>query len=295
MEKRKSAVALGLFDGIHLGHRAVLNLALEQEKNGLIPYVFTFNPTTVLRKSKGEYGYIYNHLSKYNMLFNLGFQSHIRSVSFEEICGLNGEEFVKNILIDKMNVGIVCCGNNFRFGKSASCGVAEMCDMGKKYGFEVRIADDVVYEGETVSSTAVRNMLLNGDTVRAWQFLGEPYNISKEVVHGKALGRTIGFPTINQIFDKGQLVPKFGVYVSDVLIDGYWYRAMTNIGIKPTVNYDGIPLAETYIIDFSGDLYGKNVRLNLLEFIRPEQKFDSVDELKSQIAEDMESIQHILI
>lgn len=295
MNTGKSAVALGLFDGVHLGHRAVLNLALEQEKNGLIPYVFTFNPTMVLRKSKGEYGYIYNHLSKYNMLFNLGFGSHIRSVSFEEICRLSGEEFVKNILIDKMNAGIVCCGNNFRFGNFASCGVNELCELGKKYGFEVRIADDVVYKGETVSSTVIRNLLLNGDTVRACRFLGEPYNINSEVVHGKALGRTIGFPTVNQIFEKGQLVPKFGVYASDTFINGYRYRAMTNIGMKPTVNYDGVPLAETHIINFSGDLYGKNIRLNLLEFIRPEQKFSSLDELKRQIAEDMESIQHILI
>lgn len=295
MNTGKSAVALGLFDGVHLGHRAVLNLALEQEKNGLIPYVFTFNPTMVLRKSKGEYGYIYNHLSKYNMLFNLGFGSHIRSVSFEKICRLSGEEFVKNILIDKMNAGIVCCGNNFRFGNFASCGVNELCELGKKYGFEVRIADDVVYKGETVSSTVVRNLLLNGDTVKACQFLGAPYNINGEVVHGKALGRTIGFPTVNQIFEKGQLVPKFGVYASDTFINGYQYRAMTNIGIKPTVNYDGVPLAETHIINFSGDLYGENIRLNLLEFIRPEQKFTCLDELKRQIAEDMESIQHILI
>lgn len=295
MNTGKSAVALGLFDGVHLGHRAVLNLALEQEKNGLIPYVFTFNPTMVLRKSKGEYGYIYNHLSKYNMLFNLGFRSHIRSVSFEEICRLSGEEFVKNILIDKMNAGIVCCGNNFRFGNFASCGVNELCELGKKYGFEVRIADDVVYKGETVSSTVIRNLLLNGDTVRACRFLGEPYNINSEVVHGKALGRTIGFPTVNQIFEKGQLVPKFGVYASDTFINGYRYRAMTNIGMKPTVNYDGVPLAETHIINFSGDLYGKNIRLNLLEFIRPEQKFSFLDELKRQIAEDMKSIQHILI
>ncbi len=295
MEKRKSAVALGLFDGVHLGHRAVLDLAIEQKKNGLIPYVFTFNPTMVLRKSKGKYGYIYNHLSKYHILSNLGFKSHIMSVSFEEVCGLSGEEFVKNILVDGMNAGIVCCGNNFRFGKNASCEVNELYELGGKYGFEVKVADDVVYEGETVSSTAVRNMLLNGDTVRAWRFLGSPYTISKEVVHGAELGRTIGFPTINQVFSKGQLVLKYGVYASRVCIDGCYYRAMTNIGMKPTVNYSGMPLAETHIIEFSGDLYGRNIDTEIMEFIRPEQKFSSVDELKRQIAEDMEDIQHILI
>lgn len=289
MEKRKSAVALGLFDGVHLGHRAVLNIAVE---SGLVPSVFTFNPETVAVKS--SLGYIYNKKEKDRLLADCGIEQ-IYSVDFSDVCGMNGEEFVKNILIDRLNAGFVCCGNNFRFGKNASCGTAELRELGKKYSFEVKFADDVVYEGETVSSTAVRNMLLNGDTVRAWQFLGSPYIISKEVVHGAELGRTIGFPTINQVFSKGQLVPKFGVYASRVCIDGYYYRAMTNIGMKPTVNYDGIPLAETHIIDFSGDLYGRNINTEIMEFIRSEQKFDSVDELKRQIAEDMDNIKHILL
>ncbi|MBO5164085.1 MAG: bifunctional riboflavin kinase/FAD synthetase [Ruminococcus sp.] len=288
MNKRKSAVALGLFDGIHLGHRAVLNIAAE---SGLVPSVFTFDPETVAVKS--SLGYIYNKEEKDRLLADCGIEQ-VYSVDFGDVCGLSGEEFVKNILIDRLNAGFVCCGNDFRFGKNASCGIAELCELGKKYGFDVCIADDVMYEGETVSSTAVRNMLLNGDTVRAGQFLGEPYTIGKEVVHGAELGRTIGFPTINQVFGKGQLVPKFGVYATDVLIGGRWRRAITNIGIKPTVNYVGIPLAETHIIDFSGDLYGKNLRVRLLEFIRPEQKFDSVDELKRQIAEDTESVKHII-
>lgn len=289
MEKRKSAVALGLFDGVHLGHRAVLNIAVE---SGLVPFVFTFNPETVAVKS--SLGYIYNKEEKDRLLADCGIEQ-IYSVDFSDVCGMNGEEFVKNILIDRLNAGFVCCGNNFRFGKNASCGTAELRELGRKYGFEVKVADDVVYEGETVSSTAVRNMLLNGDTVRAWQFLGRPYTISKTVVHGAELGRTIGFPTINQVFSKGQLVLKFGVYASDVCIDGAWYRAMTNIGMKPTVNYNGIPLAETHIMDFSGDLYGMRVQINIREFIRPEQKFNSVDELKKQIAEDMEEILYLLI
>lgn len=281
MEKRKSAVALGLFDGIHLGHRTVLNIAVESR---LVPSVFTFNPDAVAGKSNA--GYIYDKSEKSKILSEYGIEQ-IYSVDFSDVCDMNGEEFVKNILIGKLNADFVCCGNNFRFGKSASCGVAELCDMGRKYGFEVRIADDVMYEGETVSSTAVRNLLLNGDIVRAWQFLGEPYTINKEVVHGAELGRTIGFPTINQLFSKGQLVPKYGVYAGAVLIDGKYYKAITNIGMKPTVNYGGMPLAETHIIGFSGDLYGKNIEVMLIDFIRPEKKFSSVDKLKNQIADDM--------
>lgn len=289
MEKRKSAVALGLFDGVHLGHRAVLKLAVD---SGLVPSVFTFSPEAVAGKSSA--GYIYNKEEKDRLLAGCGIEQ-IYSVDFSDVCGLSGEEFVKSILIDSLNAGFVCCGNNFRFGKNASCGVNELREMGGKYGFEVHIADDVIYEGEAVSSTAVRNMLLNGDTARACQFLGNPYTVSSEVVHGAELGRTIGFPTINQVFSKGQLVAKYGVYASRVCIDGCYYRAMTNIGMKPTVNYGGMPLAETHIIDFSGDLYGRNIDTEIMEFVRPEQKFASVDELRRQIAEDMEDIQNILI
>lgn len=289
MNTKKSAVALGLFDGVHLGHRAVLKLAVD---SGLVPSVFTFSPETVAEKS--SLGYIYNKEEKDRLLADCGIEQ-IYSVDFSDVCGLNGEEFVKNILADKLNAGFVCCGNNFRFGKNASCGVGELRELGRKYGFEVQIADDVLYEGETVSSTAVRNMLLDGDTVRAWQFLGSPYTISSTVVHGAELGRTIGFPTVNQVFGKGQLVAKYGVYASSVCIDGNYYRAMTNIGMKPTVNYGGLPLAETHIIGFSGDLYGRKINTEIMEFIRPEQKFGSVDELKRQIAEDMEDIQNILI
>lgn len=289
MEKRKSAVALGLFDGVHLGHRAVLKLAVE---SGLVPSVFTFSPEAVSGKS--SMGYIYSESEKSALLRKCGI-SDIYSVSFNDVCNLSGDEFVKNILINRMNAGFVCCGNDFRFGKNASCGVNELREMGVKYGFDFASADDIKWENVTVSSTEIRKFLLDGDVVKAHMFLGRPYSINKKVIHGAELGRTIGFPTINQIFDKGQLVPKFGVYASSVCIDGYYYRAMTNIGMKPTVNYGGMPLAETHIIDFSGDLYDKNIDTEIMEFIRPEQKFNSVDELKLQIADDMEQIQYILI
>ncbi|MCM1132244.1 MAG: riboflavin biosynthesis protein RibF [Ruminococcus flavefaciens] len=289
MNTKKSAVALGLFDGVHLGHRAVLKMAVE---SGFVPSVFTFNPETVAVKSSA--GYIYNKEEKDRLLAGCGIEQ-IYSVDFSDVCGLNGEEFVKNILIDRLNAGFVCCGNDFRFGKNASCGVAELRELGRKYGFDFASADDIKWENVTVSSTEIREFLLDGDVVKAHMFLGSPYTVSCEVVHGAELGRTIGFPTINQVFGKGQLVPKYGVYASNVCIDGSDYRAMTNIGMKPTVNYGGMPLAETHIIGFSGDLYGRRISTEIMEFVRPEQKFASVDELKREIAEDMEEIQNILM
>ena len=161
METKKRAVALGLFDGIHLGHRAVLDLALEQKKNGLQPAVFTFNPTAVLRKTSGQDGYIYTHIRKYRMLENLGVSFNIYSENFDEICGLSGEEFAENVLVKKLNAEIVCCGNDFRFGKNASCDVEDLRRFGEKYGFEVHTAEPVRINDITVSSGEIRRCLVN--------------------------------------------------------------------------------------------------------------------------------------
>ena len=143
---------------------------------------------------------------------------------------------------------------------------------------------------EKVSSSIIRRLISEGDIKKADRFLAQPYMILREVVHGAALGHTIGFPTINQLFSKGQLVPKFGVYASMTKTDDGWKRSMTNIGIKPTVNYSGTPLAETFITDFSGDVYGRVLQVVLTDFIRPEMKFPSVDALKKQISADITAI-----
>ncbi|MDE6034467.1 MAG: bifunctional riboflavin kinase/FAD synthetase [Ruminococcus sp.] len=295
MEIKKRAVALGLFDGIHLGHRAVLDLALNQKKNGLKPAVFTFNPVTVLRKSSGKDGYIYDHVHKFKALWrygSFGFYD-IETVRFEEICDMSGEEFAENILVKKMNAGIVCCGNNFRFGKNASCGVEELKSFGEKYGFDVQIAEPVKIDDITVSSGEIRRCLVNGEIERANTLLGEPYNIYTTVVHGNEIGRTINFPTINQNYSKGQLVLKYGVYFTSTYIDDIKYKSVTNIGVKPTIAGKRTPLAETHILDFSGDLYNKNIRVEFNKFIRPEKKFSSVDELRKQISSDIAVVREI--
>ncbi|MDE6796826.1 MAG: bifunctional riboflavin kinase/FAD synthetase [Ruminococcus sp.] len=287
METKKRAVALGLFDGIHLGHRAVLDLALNQEKNGLQPAVFTFNPVAVLRKSSGQDGYIYPHICKYKMLENLSFSFNIYSENFDEICGLSGEEFAENVLVKKLNAGIVCCGNNFRFGKNASCSVEELKSFGEKYGFSVQTAEPVKINDITVSSGEIRRCLVNGEIEKANTLLGEPYNIYTTVVHGNEIGRTINFPTINQNYSKGQLILKYGVYFTTTYIDDIKYKSITNIGVKPTIAGKRTPLSETHVLDFSGNLYNRNIKVEFNKFIRPEKKFSSVEELRKQISEDI--------
>ena len=286
MEKVRTSAALGLFDGVHVGHREVLNKALAQKQNGLQPCAFTFFPETTAGKGAE---YIYGRAEKEHIIRDICGIGEIYSHDFADICGMDGETFAREILCGEMNTAHVVCGKDFRFGTGASCGTDELAVFGEKYGFTVQTVDDICIGGERVSSTEIRRLLTEGELKRAELFLGMPYTIMKEVSHGAQLGRTMGFPTANQVFERGQLVPRFGVYASRTLADGKWYPSMTNIGVKPTVEYGGAPLAETYIHGFSGDLYGRMVQVELLGFIRAEMKFSSLDELKKQIESDIDT------
>ena len=292
MAEIRTAAALGLFDGVHLGHRAVLRAAAEQSAKGLLPCVFTFPPLFAARK--GGAGYIYDDEEKNFMLTESCGIEKIFSHSFADICGMDGESFAREILRGEMNAAFVCCGGDFRFGIGASCGIRELRSFGEKYGFTVQAVDDVYCGGRRVSSTEIRLMLTAGDMEGADAFLGRPYTIMKNVSRGAQLGRTIGFPTANQVFGEGQLVPRFGAYASKAMINGKWYPSVTDIGRKPTVDYGGAPLAETYIHGFSGELYGSSLHVELLRFLRPEMRFGSVEELKRQRAADAETALNIL-
>ena len=284
MAKTRTSVALGLFDGVHLGHRAVLKTAAAQKMNGLTPCAFTFPPESTAGKNAE---YIYSDKEKQMLLTSSCDIAKIFSPQFSEICMMDGDTFARSILRKELNAAYVACGKDFRFGKDAAWGIDELAGFGRKYGFTVQAVDDVCCGNERVSSTAVRKLLQKGELRRANLFLGEPYMIMKEISSGAQLGRTIGFPTANQLFSKGQLVPAYGVYASRTLYEGKWYPSMTNIGIKPTVSYGGAPLAETYISGFSGDLYGKTLTLNLLQRLRDERKFRNLDELQAAIAADV--------
>ncbi len=283
-----SAVALGLFDGVHLGHRRVLALVQAQKQNGMRPSVFTFATESVGVKHDAALDYLYPTEQKCAMLRECGME-YISHHPFAEICELGGEEFVRKILVQRFAAGYVCCGEDFRFGRNAAWDVEDLRRFGRSYGFAVQTAQPVSVDGETVSSSRIREFLQNGEVSRAEKLLGLPYTIALEVVHGAQLGRTIGFPTMNQVFAHGQLVPKFGVYASRTVIDGVSYPSVTNVGRKPTVQYDGRPLAETYVIGAKGDFYGRTIPVALLDFIRPERKFDSLDALTAQLHRDLET------
>lgn len=285
----KTAVALGLFDGVHLGHRKIIEFAKRFEKSGFVPAVFTFKNATVTEKQGRKQEYIYTDCQKNTVLEKLGMK-YCFSADFSSLKDLSGEEFMREILIKKLNAYHVVCGHDFRFGRNAECGIEELIGYGQKHGFGVVIGPDIMYDGEKISSGKIRTLLAEGEICHANSLLGARYNITGEVVHGNRIGRTIDFPTINQCFAENQLVPKRGVYHTLTEIDGRKYTSVTNVGVKPTVEKNIQPLAETHILDFSGDLYGKNIKVEFCGYIRGEKKFASVEELKNQISADTEAV-----
>ena len=279
--------ALGLFDGVHRGHRLVINTALAlAEELGIRSAVFTFKTDTVT--SKGHDGRIEMILSdeeKRRHFEDMGVEL-LYSPSFDELREMTAEAFVKDILVGLLGCRAVVCGSDFRFGKGAEGDCDTLLLYGRIYGIDVRVCDKLSYKGEEVSSTVIRECIRSGRIEKANELLGYIFGLRLKVEHGRQIGRTWNFPTINQLIPQGQIMPKFGVYATRVLIDGKERFGVTNIGVKPTLKAHDAPLAETYILDFSGDLYDREIEILLDRFLRPEKGFDSIDELRAQIAKD---------
>lgn len=293
--KRNTAVAMGLFDGLHYGHRAVIGKAVEAAEStvGTEPAVFTFNTQTVTSKGDSGVEYIFSREMKLDLIGRLG-AKYIYSPDFMNFRDLTGEEFVELVLCDKFSAKFAVCGEDFRFGKNACCGTAELDKMCRKHGITLITVPEVSESGKKISSTAIRKLIKDGEINEANRLLGSKFAFKLPIAYGRQLGRKLDFPTINQYIPKRQVKPKFGVYASETEVGGSIYGSVTNIGIKPTVGSDA-PLAETYIINFpGGDLYGETAKVSLIKFIRPEMKFSGVDELKARIAKDTETARMML-
>ncbi len=276
------AIALGLFDGLHKAHQAVIASAVD---SGLVPAVFTFTMNRSTPDSKKSFVPLMTEQKRVEGIENLGAKLLLMP-DFSEFADLSAEEFVEDVLFSKMKAKTVCCGYDFRFGKKNSGDISLLKTLCDKHGVKLNVIDCVSVNGSTVSSTAVRNALIQGDMQTYFDMCGRYFSVESEVVHGKRLGRTMNFPTINQPLDSDVLIPRFAVYASLTHVDGKAYPSVTNVGTKPTVTEKGNLLAETNIFGFDGELYGKRVKVELVKFIREEKKFDSVDELRLAIAND---------
>lgn len=283
---RPTAVALGLFDGVHLGHQAVLRGAAAHRGEGLLPAVFTFSAPSVAYKQHRPVQYLYTDRQKQQRLAAMGMEL-IYSPQFPEIAPLTGEDFSARILRELMQAKVVVCGGDFRFGRNAAWGVEELVRLGQIHGYRVEVVPPVQLEGEQVSSRRIRQLLAQGQVDAAARLLGEDYRIGGVVEHGNQLGRTMGFPTLNQLFAPGQCAPRFGVYASLAYPEGRPMPAVTNIGIRPTIGDTSCPIGETHILDWEGSLYGREVDVALKQFLRPEQRFADVSALSRQLARDI--------
>lgn len=282
--KSGSSVALGTFDGLHKGHMKVLESALSSSRDGVVPFVLLFDchPQKILKGT--EPLCIMTDSDRNDFLREMGFE--IETVSFEELHNMSPEDFVKDILCDRLHAKTVCCGYNYRFGKGGCGDSEELSKLCEKYGIKAVICDAQTVDGEPVSSTLIRKLISNGDMKKAEKLLGRPFSYTLEVIHGQQKGRLLGFPTANQAFPENFAVPKYGVYASRTTVDGEVFKSITNIGIRPTLTDDTL-LSETHILGFNGDLYGEKIKIQLLHFIRNERKFNSLKEVFNQVREDI--------
>lgn len=273
-----TAVTIGKFDGFHRGHRLLLEKLKAFSEQGLTPIVIRI-------RFPGEM--ILSEEEDLEVLSEYGSPELVTIPFTEEFAGKSPEEFVREILHDRYNAKEIVVGRDFRFGFKRAGDTETLSSLGKKYGFNVTTVEKLVAAGETVSSSRIRGLIKEGNIEEAENLLGHPIKLTDEVCHGKELGRTLGFPTINQIPPEEKILPCFGVYRSEVTFDGKCFPGLTNLGLRPTVEDAVSPVMETYIIGFSGDLYGKTVTVRLVHFIRPEVHFNSVDELKNQMKMDL--------
>ena len=282
----KLSCAIGNFDGVHAGHQKLLSLAAEKSGEITKSAVFTFSvPTSRL---KNGISLLTSSEERYALFRDLGIELLILA-DFEGIAFLSPERFAEEVLFRRCHVRRVLCGFNFRYGKAAAGNAQSLQRTFSSLGGTVEIVPPYRIDGLTVSSSEIREALSVGNVRRAHRMLTRPYAITAEIVHGKQLGRTLGFPTANQCFPPDRLVPKFGVYAVRVRMDGKTYYGVANVGVRPTVENTVSANCEVYILDFAGDLYGKNVTTEFHEFLRPERHFNGLDALITAVHNDIHS------
>ncbi len=282
-ENERVSCALGNFDGVHLGHRALLEIAA-QKKNADRSAVWTFcEPSS---RTTNGISLLTDPEERLAIFRELGIDL-VFLADFASVRGLDRETFAKEVLYRDCHVRTAVCGFNFRYGMKASGNAETLKAVFSELGGEVIVVPPFALNGMTVSSTAIRTALSKGDVEAASEMLTHPYAITSEVLHGKKLGRQLGFPTANQVFPPLCAIPRFGVYAVRMTVDGKEYHGVANVGVRPTVEHTTAVNCETFLLDFHGDLYGKIVKTEFLHFLRAERRFDSVSELKSAVDQNI--------
>ena len=283
----ESAVAIGKFDGIHLGHRQLISELLKQKKCGRKAVIFTFDPEPGTFFSGHTVPGLSTREEKRAWFQECGIDVLVEFPLTAETAAMKPEAFVSEILVGMIHAVYIAAGTDVSFGDQGRGDYRLLQKMSSQYGYEVHLIQKVNLNGREISSTYVRAEVACGHMEMAQKLLGIPYTVSGTVEHGRHLGHTIGVPTVNLLPPEGKLLPPNGVYYSLVTVGDRTYRGMTNIGCKPTVTDEGRIGVETYLYDFSGDLYGQFIEVAILAYRRPEKHFKGIQELEAQMKQDI--------
>lgn len=287
---------MGTFDGVHIGHRKILEKVTQNTENGKYEsLVLTFfqHPRIVLQ-IQSDVKLLNTIGEKIDLLENLGLQNLVIHTFDETFSKLSAEEFVKTVLVDRFHIHKIIIGHDHRFGRNRTANIDDLIAFGKKYDFEVEQISVQEIKEVSISSTKIRNALTEGNMAMANEYLGYEYFLTGTVSKGKQLGRTIGFPTANLIIEENdKLIPKNGVYVVKSSINQKIVFGMMNIGFNPTVAGENLSI-EVHYFNFDANLYDQKIRVSVLKYLRPEQKFESVELLKEQLKKDKQTaLNHI--
>ena len=282
-----TVVALGNFDGVHLGHQEIIRRTVESASAaGLKSGVFTFSnhTSTILPNVKPVKNILYEE-DKIRIIEEMGIDYMIDIPFTREILSMRATEFVERILVERLNIREAYCGFNYTFGYKAEGTPGVLMEEGLKHGFGIHVQEPYMIDDKVVSSTWIRELISKGEMEECSKLMGRIYSIGGRVIEGNRLGRSIGFPTCNLVVDETMVTPPNGVYISMCTCRGERLRSVTNVGNKPTVGVYGKNI-ETHIFDFDDEVYGEEIRVEFIKHVRDERKFNGIDELKAQIEKD---------
>lgn len=290
--RSEAAVTFGKFDGLHTGHQKLVEQVQRLGKDqGLASIVCAFDMQPLWKRTQKTPQMLMTGKERLRQLS--GKVDVLMECPFTlEFSRIHAEEFIRDIVCRRLHAKFVVVGTDFQFGYEKQGDIHVLLQFAKTYGYELIVIEKERYEDRVISSTYIKELLRGGELPLANQLLGYSYGITGQVEHGKKLGRTLGFPTLNVAWPEYKLVPPRGVYLSNIQVDGQWFHGISNIGVKPTVSKEERVLIESFLFGYDGDAYGKEATIKLLAFRRPERVFGSVLELKACIDRDIEYGKH---